>query len=411
MTLITVAGVIGEDARDTLQSAYVHCLDAAGDEFDQLKCAVGDIQQDQQLQSSRVDDLATSIEFNGTLIGTLMAFFGSLITVVVIFFAFRTKSESLAEARLAADEIMDKKEDEFDERIARAESLLETAQSRVSEIEKKWAPIAKQIDERDSAEETPLTDAEQDFVIEAIARLPRERTATDWRAIAIQYYQDKEYLQAAEAFGQEASRREENSNISVARYNQALSFGMAKQPLLAIENYDSLIEWAKPFEANDEYVRKQVAMARFNRAATFNADFPEKKPDKALEGYRALLEWAQPYETVDKNVRETVARTLLNIANTHTLHFPDKHPEKAIEGYDRLIEWAQPYEAEDAEVRKQVAKAHISSAYAYTTHFPEKYPERAIERYNQLLEWARPYQAKDEAVRKRVLNAYCNLGH
>ncbi len=408
MTLITVAGLIDDDAGGTLQSAYVHCVDAAGDEFDQLKCAVGDVQKDQQLQSSRVDDLATSIEFNGILIGTLMAFFGSLITVVVIFFAFRTKSESLAEARLAADEIMDKKEDEFDERIARAESLLETAQNRVSEIEKKWEPIAKQIDERDSDEKAPLTEEQEDFVKVATAKPAHERTATDWRAIAFQHLQDDKYIQAAEAFAQEVSRREKTTNIAVARYNQAVSHTIAEQPSVAIEDYNVLIDWGQAYEEKDADVRKQLAMARFNRTTIFIEHLPEKQPDDALEGYDNLIKWGQAYEEKDADVRKQLAMARFNRAITFTEHLSEKQPEKAIEGYDDLIKWGQAYEEKDADVRKQLAMARFNRATIFTEHLSEKQPEKAIEGYDDLIEWGQSYEEDDTDVRKQIAMARFN---
>jgi hypothetical protein len=244
--ILGVAAILSNSS-DPETSILIRCMNASGDEIQRIECAVSDLQQNNALQTIRVDDLATSIEFSGALMGTMMAFFGALITVVVIFFAFRTRSEALAEARNEAQKEAKETSDHFytkykievnkayKENMALLETKTEEAIKRIADVDGKIDAVQRQIDEKSLDEKTPLTKEQEDFAEQALAKPTSDRTASDWRAIAFHYIAIEDHLNAALAFGQEASRRTKPANIAGVLFNQALAFGEAGQPTLAID--------------------------------------------------------------------------------------------------------------------------------------------------------------------------------
>ncbi len=411
LALVATASLL-KSRPDMLAITQINCQTAYpyeyADAVDRLACTVEQLRQNQYVQDAKVENLGFAIDYNAVFLGTIAAFFGALITVMVIFFALKTRREALVEARQSAEDIMDKYECLFENRITEANDLLKRTKENADKTEKWINGIDDQLLNRSADDQTDLTPEQEDRAQIALNKPEPERTAADWRAIAFHHIEKDLHFEASLAFAQEASRHTDLPKIASAHFNAALGLDLAKMKEGAITAYNNLISWGKDMD-NPE-VQKSVAMAWVNKGVTYTRDIDgrTKDPKAEIATYEALTSWGKDMNNPE--VQKLVAMGWFNKGLTYTKDIDGwtKDPEAAIATYEALISWGK--DIDDPEVQKQVAMAWVNKGATYTQDIDgwTKDPEAEIASYETLISWGK--DMNNPEVQKLVAMAWVNKG-
>jgi len=339
---------------------------------DRMEDGVERLRIEQAAQNARINDLGFSIEYNGIILGIITAFFGALMTILVIFFGLK-QGKDVSDQIQRADKLLDRSSGTLDDLEARDKKYFNdievSIEERLKELEVKVEEHHNKLfnDNRVDEESVTLTEEQIDNVAAAHAKPLHERSANDWVAIAFGHVDKKNYSDAAAAFMQEASRRKTTALRAVAEFNIGVAYGQAKEFNLSQKAYDALIEWGK--DSDHPGVLEWVAKAMFNKALIYTLDIEgwKKDPKAAIAGYDALIEWGKNRH--HPGVLEQMAWAMFNKAHTYILDIEGwkKDPEVAIAGYDALIKWGK--DSDHPGVLEHVARAYANLSFILTDSF------------------------------------------
>ncbi len=330
-SLVWVANITSPHT-DHINSIYQQCKTDTTNSFEKLQCAVADQSQNLTILDNKVENLGSSIEFSGIILGTIAAFFGALITVIVIFFAFKNKSEALAAVAVSTQEAELKLNKLFSEQAANnetyknrvtqklegtngllkeAEGLLQNFQNALNEhkgeIESRMAELAQTLN---IDEQPEPTEKQEDLTKIALAKPEHERSGDDWRVIAFYYVQKGNPLNAANAFAQSATRYRNDSNKARSFYNETIAYGEAGLPEIVVQKSLDLIQWGRDSDIPD--IQSQVANTWLNMGVTYTKTFPNwpTSQDTEIQTYKDLINWGEQSDNPD--VQEKLAKAYSN---------------------------------------------------------------------------------------------------
>jgi tetratricopeptide (TPR) repeat protein len=290
------------------------------------------------------------LEIIGGWLGAVIGLFGALITVVIVFFAFKTKEIAVLEAKkeIAAER----------ENIARMAAdaavklvEIEGVRTRVVEISENVEATAAAA--MSGAPATPEALAELKQVSEAIEDKPvRGLTEAEFRVrigdLAARG-ENKHVLDLAVAMRQLFT---DNNSQAFALFAEGWALGVLTRGEEAIAAYDDLV--ARFGNSSEPALRDQVARALVNKGVRLKN---LGKPAEAVVIYDDVL--SRFGDAVDPVLREAVARALINKGNSLRLlgKFEDE-----IAAYDDLLE--RFGDSAEPTLRERVAKALFYKACA-----------------------------------------------
>lgn len=211
----------------------------------------------------------------------LIGVFGVLITLIVIFYALRTEKAAVAAATAGVEDIREK----LEKRLAEAETLVQRIKDHKTQAEK--------IVDNLRAGESPKTDAERKTVADAakaaLAKPPRERSATDYRAILIDCFTQKKWVEMLDAAQQMRLLHEGNENYAFARFQEAYALEELKRFDEAIAAYEDVL--TRFGSAPELELRKPVALAHYNKAC---AHARQGSGDEAVTALKAMIAAGRP---------------------------------------------------------------------------------------------------------------------
>ncbi|MEQ8411337.1 MAG: hypothetical protein RIB52_07265 [Erythrobacter sp.] len=232
----------------------------------------------------------------------LIAAFGILISVIVIYFAFRFGNAAVAEAKLAALQATETERQTLLD-------MVEEAKTKLKEIE----------DHRSAAEalantplgEEPKDDENRQSIREiakaAIAKPKAERTVDDFRALIVQAVMDKDWpcvlrrARAMEYLFDEADPKD----AVFALFYRGVAHSMLEQFHAGLDAYTELVE--RFGETEDEGTRSAFAAALVNKGITLGQ---LEKPEDEIAVYDDLVR--RFGESEEPALREQVAMALVN---------------------------------------------------------------------------------------------------
>ena len=380
---------------ELLKVTQIDCQTKYNDELEKLGCTVEQLRQNQYINDAKVENLGFSVDYNSIFMGSLAAFFGALITVVVIFFALRTRREALIEAKMSAEEIIDSQREAFEEKLLEAQELLNNAHTLAASAEAQVDAVDKKLSKRVVEEDEELSPDEEARAQTAIAKPEHERTAEDWRAIAFYYTEQGLHFQASQAFSQEGSRHTAPAAIAAAMLNTGVGLSLAALHKESVYTYSKLIEWGKSSEVMP--VQVSVARAWLNVGNILATKL--KKNDEAIKAYRELIEWGKNSEIAF--IQATAAKGWLALCVT--LERDKSDPSEAIAESKLMIDWGK--NSQHIEVLEEVGKSWLNLANIYQKSLKKgKLPEQT---YLEILDWFKEYREK--SIVKIMANAYQNL--
>ena len=232
--------------------------------------------------NTRIDDLLNYVEYSNAFLGMIAAFFGGLITVVVIFFALRVERNALDKAKYEANIHIDSQFKKYDTLATRLEK----------QFRKIDTDIAK-LNLNNGEEHPPKMDMKEleDRVVEAKNKPDHKKTAHDWRAIAWSNVESGIHIfETGRAFDNASLLSSLTAQKAIDKFNAAVSYGKANHINTAIETYRELISWGK--DKDNPQVQEQVA----NAFSDLCVIYLEKYQSSTNEGEReTFLKSAEEY--------------------------------------------------------------------------------------------------------------------
>ncbi|MSP42538.1 MAG: hypothetical protein EXR08_04125 [Alphaproteobacteria bacterium] len=206
-----------------------------------------------------------------------IAFFGILITIIVLIITLRTERAAIAAGRKGIEEI----QEQAKESVAEIEKKREEAEAHLTEIRenKIKSDEMRQTQEKSYASasasfsnEVPKSKEDRktvaDSAQEARAKLPRDRTANEFRAIIIDALTEKNWFEMLKAAQQVQLLHEGDDDFAFARFSEAYALGEWGRHEDAITVYGDVI--ARYGAATEAGLREQVARALVNKGVTLS---------------------------------------------------------------------------------------------------------------------------------------------
>ena len=298
-----------------------------GDSGDTLMTQPTPLQLEYQrdIANIRADLIEGQSSWFEILTSSMIGLFAVLITVVVIYFAFRFGKEAVKEAKTAALEGIEEQREE----ISR---LAEEAKVLLAQIHQDRATI-RQLTEDLEPEQSP-SDPQTVSAIEKVAeqalREPlRERTPDQYRALVLAALMKKEWHDMERrAVEMEIlfPHDDDEENHAFALFNHAYAASQLEHHTKAIEIYEDLLLKYRLNEKQPDYIYDVIARAMANKAQAFDA--LGKKQD-AIESYlkmRDLLSCSG-----DDDLAIIVAQSGVNLA---ACYFENGQEQLAIAAYE-----------------------------------------------------------------------------
>lgn len=264
--------------------------------------------------NQRINDLQFQIDQNATTLAMVATFFGALITVIVVFFAIKQDSMvrsvvDTAEKRLKS--MSDHSQNYINKIKTEIDEKYQTLKQNFDDIIERY-PLNKNINSSNYGDKVaksdtslpplpPLTPDQRSAVETAKAKAIFDRTAIDWRALAIDHLHQKAYADAAAAFLQEQTRRTTDKKRGYAWLNAGNAYKDAKQHDSANITYQDLIDWGKDKSPEVQIV---VSQAWFNMSAIYAQFKDPKDPESAITTLQALIDWGK--DKKDPGVQEII---------------------------------------------------------------------------------------------------------
>jgi tetratricopeptide (TPR) repeat protein len=356
-----------------------------------------------QMQDERIGDL-----------GLMIGFFGALITITVVFFSIRSKSEAVGAARDEAQEEIKKRAKEYIEADLRPavdkalKDIQVVADKRLEDLRKAhevtqelnarhkgliegYSPIiSRDNDKPGTPEQKP---GAEETAKKTQSVLSKEYHFSDQLALGIQAYEQGKYERAAEHFDKAASIAESLMDRALALANKGGALGLLQRNEEAIVIFDEVV---KDYgEASEVTLRVHVASALINKGVVLSQ---LQWSEKAIAVYDEVVK--RYGEAPEEALRVAVAKALVNKGvQLGQL----QQNEKAITVYDEVVK--RYGEAPEEALRVAVGKALVNQGVQLGQL---QQNEKAITVYDEVVK--RYGEAPEVALRVRVASALINKG-
>ncbi|MCK0127432.1 tetratricopeptide repeat protein [Erythrobacter sp. F6033] len=384
------APAIGQEqasqAVDTAQSDDVTQLVQENQEL-RNQAAIADLRADLLAEQSSWFEIWTAV---------LMGGFSLVVTVVIIYFAFKFGSQAVEEAKTAAVSAATAALDAEQKDVRK---LLDDAKSAVAEIRKDQKSI-KEYTEGLVAGQAPADEEQRkslrDIAREALAKPRRERSIDEYRALITVAFMDKDW-QAMErrAIAMEALFEGESSDkdMMFAAFNRAYALGELGRNEEAIAAYDAVMD--RFGESEDSALQEQVAIALFNKGASLGA---LNRSKEAIAVYDAVMD--RYSESDDPALQKQVAMAL---SNKGVRLGALNRSEEEFSVYDAVVD--RFGESDDPALQEEVAIALFNKGASLGALNRSK---EAIAVYDAVVD--RFGESDDPALQRKVAIALSNKG-
>ncbi|MFZ5929757.1 MAG: TPR end-of-group domain-containing protein [Pseudomonadota bacterium] len=190
---------------------------------------------------------------------SVISVFGILLTGIIIFFSLSTKETAVAAAKAGVEDIRGK----LEARLVEAEALvakLRDHESKADSFLRELRPAQEPGSEQDRK-------TVADVAKEATPKLPRDRTANEFRAIIINLLIQKNWSDMLKASQQMQLLYDGDDDFGFARFNEAYALGQLNRWDEAIAVYDALIGEYGGDKRRE--MRERIRKAHYNRACAY----------------------------------------------------------------------------------------------------------------------------------------------
>lgn len=331
------------------------------------------------VQDKRIDDLSDSLGTSVELFGYLLTVFGILMTVIVVYFSFRSTKEAVLAAKDEArkeieaqakniieswlnkegkQELTEKVENALRPEINKAlDQIHEKANGEIKKLEEERRK-ASEINDIGSKRNEDLgklielhmgkslnTEQLKEAARKLKFRPPNDYIFEDWIMLGIRAFESKKYEVALDHFNQAEKVSSEPIEQTHALLIKGLTLGKMGKNAEEIAIYDEVVR--RFGEATEMPLRERVAIALVNKGNTLG------KMGKNAEAIAIYDEVVRRFgEATEAPLREQVAKALVN--KGITLGQMGRNAE-AIAIYDEVER--RFGEAKEAPLSKQVSKA------------------------------------------------------
>ena len=406
----------------------VSMLDATGASKEQvleLKERIGKVEVRFEAFQSRIDDKLSAqgkyveaINASTDRFGTLASILGLVASIIAVIFGWvsagkKAKSEAkkhvddwlennkaeldaqLAEAKEKAKESLEgtleaeivSAKKQIEELIRSSKGKIEKVEARVESLNESLKDVVSKIEEN---EPEKITDTSRNNIhkrAEEVSTKPMgERTAEDWKLLAVKSYIDKKFSESLDHIDQVLAKEHvlTNKEIADSLFLKGMILNKSKRFEEVVEVLGDLIN---RFKANDDLaIQDVVTKAQMNQGGAFSE---LNRFHEAIVVCDSLLE--QFNDSNEPIIQERIATALVNKA--FALGKLNKLEDK-IAVYDELLERFK--DNKDIAIQRNIVKALVNKAI---TLGQLNRSEEAIAVYDALLE-----RFKESDERKRAVN-------
>jgi len=346
------------------------------------------------VQDKRIDDLSDSLGNSVDFYGILITVIGILMTIVVVYFSFRSTKEAVLAAKDEArkeieaqakniieswlnkdgkQELTKKIDDALEPEIAKAlDQIHKKADGELKKLEEERLKASMINDMASQAIEQhkkafnelivpqvnsgkPLDIEQMQEVEEAARKLkskpPNDYSFEDWIMLGKRALESKKYEVALEHFIEAENVSSEPIELAHALLNKGITLGKMEKNAEAIIIYNEVV--LRFGEATEASLREQVAKALVNKGLSLGQ---MEKNAEAIAIYDEVVRRFS--EATEASLREQVAKALVN--KGLTLGRVGEHQEE-IANYDEIVR--RFGEATEAPLREQVARALLFKGF------------------------------------------------
>ncbi|MDD4929207.1 MAG: tetratricopeptide repeat protein [Gallionella sp.] len=405
--------------------------------------ATSDISTDLKLQQQKLEFFKERLDSQDKRIGDLafylslsLACFGVLMTVIVVFFSFRSTKEAVLSAKEEARKeveaqakiiietwlskegqplLVKKVEDTLRPEVDKALGDIRNAAGGVlsgleeeqriahdhntkhGQLCEQYEKVLSELSARTVDKAQPLSDEQKKTVDEMVKELeskpPKEYRFEDWFMLGIQAFESEKYETAADQFSKAAEAATESVDQAKALLSKGITLGQMQRNEEEIAVYDEVLR--RYGEATETALRERVAKALLNKGFTLGQ--MQRNEEEIAVYDEVLRRYGEAAETA---LREPVAKALLN--KGVTLGQMQRNKE-AIAVYDEVLR--RYGEAAETALRELVANALVNKGI---TLGQMQRNEEAIAACNEVVR--RYGEAAETALREQVVNALVNKG-
>lgn len=288
------------------------------------------------------------INNNFTVLEITVAFFGVLITVIVIIFTFKSERNARIEATKVVEKwIKDNQKEVLKPINSQAEKLSSEIQEQIDEF---FKDAKEQLSKHDIKKELDKRDKELlSKVTNSIKNKHEENyTYNDWYSLYLEeFYKEGRVhkLKALEYIDKAIKMASVDYEDVKARIDKSILLGELDENILEIKEYDYILEKYK--NSDNENIKEFIAMSLFNKSICIQSI------DEKIVVYNELLD--RFTNTTNNYILSVISNTLYNKGvNLAILNETDK----SLDAYDNLIK--NFYDSENSKSLRNVAKAIIN---------------------------------------------------
>lgn len=377
------------------QSDQVAQIKAQDAKIEALTTAADEARYEKNIAEIKAEILQSQTSWFEILISAMIGLFGILITVIIIYFAFRFGKSAVSEAKAAAVDALKTERGSI-------QSLLDEAKAAVADIHVE-RETARELTKGMSPGEAPSDPERQekiaDLAKEAMKKARKERSVDDYRALVLDARIQKDWAameRRASAMIYLFEGEADEESIAFALYSKGFALGAIHKTLEAIAVYDEVV--ARYRDTGSTLMQESVAKALFNKGNDLG------RLDRFEDAIAAFDEVSQQYsDSPNLALQEIAASALVNKGFALSRL---ERVEEAIAINDAVV--ARYGDADGHEMQKQVAMALRNKGVELSAL--DRF-EDAIAAYDAIL---RRFGDKDspalqEQVAKALFNKACAL--